>query len=135
MDEKQEILKQKQKNLSNMEGEVKRANEQILETKFLMELLEEEMRAKRMSHKASQKGFVPVNVSWEFEKNPDYIEALKIMNDIKFKKNEFDYQNQKDKMNDMVESLEEQHSEATKRVEELNKEIQDLKDDIGEKDE
>lgn len=135
MDEKKEILETKKKNLLNMEGEVKRSKEQILETKFLMELLEEEMRAKSMSHKASQNGFVPINVSWEFEKDPDYIEALKIMNNIKFKKNEYDYQNQKEKMTDMIESLEEQHSEALKRVEELNKEIQDLKDDVGEKDE
>ena len=135
MDEKQEILKQKKKNLSNMEGEMKRAKEQIAETKFLLGLLEEEMRAKRMSHAASQKAFVLVNVTWEFERDPEYVEALKIINNIKFKKNEYDYERQKEQMTQSVTTLEEQLAEATNRVEELHKEIQDLKDDLGEKDE
>lgn len=135
MDEKQEILKQKKKNLQVMEGEVIRSKKQLEENSFLVGLLEEEMSAKRLSHKASQKAFVPVNVSWEFEKDADYIEALRIMNEVKFKKAEYDYANQKERMSDMSSDLKEQIEEATKRVTELKKDIQDLKDELGEKDE
>lgn len=131
MNEKQEILENKTKNLEVLQDEVKNASKQLDERKFFLELLQEEWAAKQLSHKASQENFEPISVTWKFENHPDYVDALKRINVVKYKKSEYDYNNQKEKLQDDLNVLTEQIESAQEEISKVILEIKDLQDETG----
>ena len=132
MDEKKQVLENKEKNLRVLENEVFQANKQLKEREFFIELLDEEWAAKKVTFEVSQKDFKPIKVSWSFEENPDYVEALKKINVIKFKKSEYDYNNQKEQLNGDITTLKEQIASSEKEILEVMKDVAALKDELGE---
>jgi chromosome segregation ATPase len=127
MEEKNLEIERKQKYLENLNREVKMFNEQLPDVEKKLEIHQKTVELLKKNQDIAINNFEYLEPKWGYEKVPEYIENLKMLNVLSFEKANIDWKTQEVQLKNTIESITKQLEQAHKEIDKVTTELTELK--------
>lgn len=116
-------LTRKKKHVENLKREIENAADQKKDIIERRDVFIEKIDASRLSASLVLKNFKIIRPNWAYEEDPEYLEALKKVNDCIFRENELNWKTQLVNIANNIEATEKQKEALTTELARIEKEM------------